>query len=83
MKFYNTNLDEQETIINIDYFNRKINIYSSRKQVIQRLIVKLGEPNKINYINKSISGANWTINFEDKKIINIALSRPLLIGNMK
>ena len=83
MKYYNTIPEEQETVINIDYFARVLHIYSSRKAVIQRLCDKLGEPNKLNYINKSLTGANWNIKFEDKKRINIALSRPLLIGQIK
>lgn len=83
MKYYNTIPEEQETQINIDYFEKSLNIYSSRKSVIQRLYIKLGEPTKTDYINNSITGASWKIKFEDKKKINIALSRPLLIGQMK
>lgn len=83
MKYYNTIPEEQETVINIDYFERVLSIYSSRKSVIQRLWDKLGEPNKLNYIQKALTGAIWEIKFEDKKRINIALSRPLLIGQIK
>lgn len=83
MKYYNTMPEEQETIINIDYFARKLQIYSSRKSVIQRLYKKLGEPNKSDYIKKSLTGASWNIDFEDKKKITIALSKPLLIAQMK
>lgn len=83
MKYYNTLPEEQETIINIDYFARVLHIYSSRKSVIQRLYIKLGEPNKTDYINKHIASASWNIPFADKKRINIALSRPLLIAQMK
>lgn len=83
MKFYNTNIEEQETQINIDYYSKTLNIYSSRKSVIQRLYTKLGEPTKTDYINNSITGAIWKIPFADKKKITIALSRPLLIAQMK
>lgn len=83
MKFYNTNIEEQETQISIDYYSKTLNIYSSRKSVIQRLYNKLGEPSKTDYINKSVTGASWQIPFADKKKITIALSRPLLIGQMK
>jgi hypothetical protein len=37
MKYYNTIPEEQETVINIDYYERELIIYSSRKSVIQRL----------------------------------------------
>lgn len=83
MKFYNTMPEEQETIINIDYFSKILNIYSSRKSVIQRLYLKLGEPTKINCVNSLVTSANWQIKFEDKKRINIALSRPTIIAQMK
>ena len=83
MKYYNTLLEEQETLINIDYFARVLTIYSSRKSIIQRLSDKLGNPTKANYINKSLAGAKWEIPFSDKKRINISLSRPILIGQMK
>lgn len=83
MKFYNTIPEEQETLINIDYYEKALNIYSSRKSVIQRLYAKLGEPTKIDYINNLITGASWKIKFADKKKITIALSRPILIAQMK
>lgn len=83
MKFYNTNIEEQETQISIDYFSKTLNIYSSRKSIIQRLYNKLGNPTKTDYINKSVTGASWQIPFEDKKKMTIALSKPLLIGQMK
>lgn len=83
MKFYNTNIEEQETQINIDYFTKTLNIYSSRKAVIQRLYNKLGDPTKIDYINKSVTGVSWNIPFSDKKKMTTALSKPLLIGQIK
>ena len=83
MKYYNTIPEEQETTINIDYYKKRLILYSSRKPVIQRLIRKLGEPNKIYYLKKEVSGASWIIKFENKKIITKVLSRPLLIGNIK
>lgn len=83
MKYYNTLPEEQETIINLDYYSKTLYIYSSRKAVIQRLNQKLGESTKTDYINKHITSASWSIPFADKKRINIALSRPLLIAQMK
>ena len=35
------------------------------------------------YINNTLTGAYWKIKFEEKKKITIALSKPLLIGQMK
>lgn len=80
-KFHNTNLEEQETIINIDYSSSKVNIYTCRKQVYIRLIKKLGQPHKLYYSNKKICAGSWEIPFENKKAITNILSRPTLIGN--
>ena len=83
MRYFNTLPEEQETIINLDYYSRTLHIYSSKKSVIQRLSIKLGEANKTDYIKNAITSAKWEIPFSDKKRINIALSRPILIGQMK
>ena len=82
-KFYNTDYEEQETIINIDYFKSELSLYTSRKNVYNRILDKLGEPTKKYYTDKNISGAKWNISFSNKKDITSILSRPLLIGNMK
>ena len=82
-EYYNTLSEEQETTIFIDYFARVLSIYSSRKSIIERLSNKLGEPSEKYFIKKKLTGTRWNINFNDKKKIGIALSRPLLIGQMK
>ncbi len=82
-KFYDTNYEEQETILNIDYFKSELSLYTSRKAVYNRLQAKLGEPTKIYYTNKQISAGKWIIPFDNKKHITSILSRPTLIGNIK
>ena len=42
MKWELSPLKEQETLINIDYFERTIKIYTNRKSVADRLIRKIG-----------------------------------------
>ena len=81
--FYNVVLEEQETIINIDYADRKVITYTCQKFVYNRLVKKIGKPTKIYYTKKKISGASWIIPFEDKKNITKILSRPILIGQRK
>ncbi len=39
-KFYNTGMEEQETIINIDYFSKTVNLYTSRNAQYNRLYKK-------------------------------------------
>ena len=48
-KFYNTLPEEQETIINIDYFESKVIAYTCQKSVYERLLTKIGNPTKIYY----------------------------------
>ena len=82
-KFYNTEYEEQKTIINIDYSKKEIALYTSRKIVYERIYKRLGKPTKKYYTKNKISGAVWIIPFEDKKSIRAILSRPILIGSMK
>lgn len=83
MKFFNTNYEEQETQINIDYCNSELDIYTSRKMTFNRLEKKIGKPNQIYYTEKKVSGGRWKIPFSDKKRLTTILSRPLLIGSIK
>lgn len=81
--FNNTDLTEQETIINIDYFESTVKAYTSRKSIYDRLCRKIGEPQETYYTKNKIMGAKWNIPFSDKKRISAILSRPTLIGNIK
>ena len=83
IKYFNNIPAEQETNINISYYDNTLQIYSSRKSVIVRLSSKLGEPTKKYFVNKSLTGASWLIPFDNKKDMNTALSKTLLIGQMK
>lgn len=78
-----TDLKEQETQINIDYDKRILQIYTNRKSVADRLKRKLGEPQKIYYLNNKINAVCYNVPFEKTKELTSILSRPLLIGNMR
>jgi len=80
--FYLTDLKEQETVVNIDYYERIIFVYTCRKSVAERLKKKIGEPTKVYCINNQISGVRYEIPFNKRREISQILSRPLLIGNM-
>ena len=79
----NTNYEEQETTILIDYAGSMVSVYTSRKMTFNKLKSKLGNPTKVYYVKKKISGGTWEIPFSEKKKITTALSRPLLIGCVK
>ena len=53
--------DEQETLINIDYYEKTINVYTSRKQVGERLKKKIGEPTDIYKNNNKIYAVNYNL----------------------
>lgn len=81
-QIYKTNIEEQESIIRIDYYEKRITVYTCRGSAYKRLTRKLGEPTQIYYTKGQISGVEWEIDFQDKRIKSV-FSRPLLIGTMK
>ena len=74
--------DEQETLINIDYCEKTINIYTSRKQVGERLKKKIGEPTDKYISNGKIYAVNYKRNLFDKDVAKF-LSKMLLIGGFR
>lgn len=74
--------DEQETIINIDYCEKTIDVYTSRKQVGERLEKKMGEPTNKYISDGKICAVNYRRNLYDKDVTSF-LSKTLLIGNFK
>lgn len=81
--FYNTQPEEQETTILIDYYDRNVIAYTSKKSIYKRLLNKIGEPQTTYTTNGEISGGKWTIPFLEKKKLGALFSRPTLIANMK
>ena len=71
--------DEQETLINIDYYEKTINVYTSRKQVGERLKKKIGEPTDVYKNGNKIYAVNYKRNLFDKDVSKF-LSKMLLIG---
>ena len=74
--------DEQETLINIDYCGKTINVYTSRKQVGERLKKKIGEPTDKYVSNGKIYAVNYKRNLFDKDVTKF-LSKMLLIGSFR
>ena len=82
MKWEGTPLDEQETIINVDYYERKITVYTSRKSVGIRLQRKLGDPTKVYEYEGKISAVEYTRNLFDKDVAKF-FSKMLIIGSFR
>lgn len=80
MKYYNTPVEEQETLLNILYQEQKIRIYSNRIEIIQNLTGKLGKPTEKYRKSKTYwSGASWDIPFADVGIIQKVLPKDIFI----
>lgn len=74
--------DEQETVINIDYYEKTLSLYTSRKSVAQRLKKKVGEPTKVDMTNGKISGVTYVRNLHDDDIKQF-LSISSLVGGFR
>lgn len=82
MEFKITPLDEQETTMRVDYCDRKITVYTSRKSVGVRLMKKLGDPTKIYEHDGKISAVEYTRNLFDKDVAKF-FSKMLIIGSFR
>lgn len=71
--------DEQETIINIDYFEKIITVYTTRKAVALRLKKKLGEPTSCDENNGKVYSVTYKRNLFDKDVAKF-FSKMLMIG---
>lgn len=74
--------DEQETVINIDYFEKTLTFYTTRKSVAERIKKKVGEPTSIDKTNGKISGVTYVRNLHDEDIKKF-LSVSSIIGGFR
>ena len=74
--------EEQETTINIDYCEKKMMFYTSRKTVAKRIEKKVGKPTRIDYTNGQISGVTYIRNLYDEDVKKF-LSVSAIIGGFR
>ena len=67
MEFEKNYIQEQETQINIDYAERQVQLYTSKKSIYERMTKQIGQAAKIYYIQGKVSGAKWIVKFEKKE----------------
>ena len=67
-------VEEQETTINVDYFSKTIDIYTSRPEVYRTLVKKVGEPDKNSFVKGKTVGGHWRIPFLEREKIRKILS---------
>lgn len=72
-------IDEQETIINFDYFEHKMKIHTTNQPTAKRLQKKIGESTETFYTEGKISGKTWTITFDERENIKKAISLGTLL----
>ena len=71
--------DEQETIISVDYYEKTITVYTTRKQVAERMRKKIGEPTKVDTSYDKIYSVTYKRNLFDKDVSKF-FSKMLMIG---
>ncbi len=82
-KFCPTCNEEAETHIWVDFYLGQVIVETNRKATYYRLLNKLGEPNKKQYVKEKFVGAIWKANFEDKEKVRQILSKTNIIGQAK
>lgn len=68
MEWYAVPREEQETIVNIDYEERTLNLYTTRKSVANKLLKRVGEPSEIETIDGKICSVSYKRKLWDKDI---------------
>ena len=79
-KWERTSLDEQETIIHLDYKEKKMNVWTNRKIVGNKLLKVL--PSKPSIIGgKEVYALEWTIPFNKRGEIRSCFSINRILSN--
>lgn len=74
--------DEQETVVKIDYSEKTVTIYTTRKAVAKRLVNKIGAPDKVDIYDNQINGITYKRDLFDKDVKKF-FSKTLLIGSFR
>jgi len=73
-KWESISLDEKESIINFDYFEGIVNVYTTNQSTGNRIKKKIGEPFKTGLNEGKIFSMEWKIPFNDREKIRKGLS---------
>ena len=82
-KFCPTSYEEAETHIWVDFGLGQVIVETNKKATYDRLLKKLGKPNKKEYVKEKLVGAIWKADFEDKEKVRQILSKTNIIGQAK
>lgn len=75
--------EEAETHIWVNFCLGQVIVETNKKATYERLLKKLGEPNKKQYVKEKLVGAIWKADFEDKEKVRQILSKTNIIGQAK
>lgn len=81
MKWTTIPTDEKETLLNFDYFENKVNLYTTNQATGNRLKKKIGEPSKTNYFEGKIASEEWTIPFKEREKLRKIFSINLFVSS--
>jgi hypothetical protein len=71
--------EEQETVINIDYDEKILNFYTTRKSTARRLEKKIGKADSVETIDGEICAVSYKRKLTDKSI-NAFFSKTIMCG---
>lgn len=67
-------LEEQETTINVDYFAQMLDVFTSCKEVYDKLYAEIGEPTEFSKAKGKVIGGKWKVQCTDRKKVKKILS---------
>lgn len=78
MKWKSVSKEEQETIINIDYYDKTISLYTTKQSVANRLKKKIGAPTNINEVNGIIYSVEYKMSILDERVRKLIAKTTLI-----
>lgn len=75
--------EEQETVVNFDYSDKTIHLFTTRYSVANRLARRIGEPNKTNYSNNKIDSVEYKMSMGDNRVRKLLSMSALIIKPTK
>lgn len=81
MKWTSIPTDEKETILNFDYFDNKVNLYTTNQPTGNRLKKKIGEPTRETYFEGKIASQEWEIPFQERDKLRKIFSINLFVSS--
>lgn len=81
MKWTSIPIDEKETILNFDYFENKVTLYTTNQPTGNRVKKKIGEPTRTTYLEGKIASEEWTIPFQEREKLRKIFSINLFVSS--